>query len=69
MTFVETKMISGWKADEAALKELPEDNSVELQWYEMNKNDAVQLYFNSVCVVIQSNLSNPNLRGTATKTL
>ena len=52
MAIVEAKMVSGWAVDKTALKELLKDNTVELQRYEVDKNGAVQLYFNSVCIML-----------------
>ncbi|XP_067934592.1 alpha-2-macroglobulin-like protein 1 [Watersipora subatra] len=48
MAIVQAKMVSGWAADKAALKDLMKDESVDLQRYEVGRDGTVQLYFNSL---------------------
>ncbi|XP_067934593.1 ovostatin-like [Watersipora subatra] len=48
MAIVQAKMVSGWAANKAALKDLMKDESVDLQRYEVDRDGTVQLYFNSL---------------------
>lgn len=48
MAIVEVKMVSGWAVDLATLKPLVKEEENGIRRYEVDKNGAIQLYFDSV---------------------
>ncbi|KAF6025638.1 A2ML1 [Bugula neritina] len=48
MAIVEVKMVSGWAVDLATLKPLVKEEENGIRRYEVDKNGAIQLYFDSL---------------------
>lgn len=48
MAIIEVKMQSGWSADKKSLSTLLADKDILLKKFEINKDGAVQLYFDQV---------------------